>query len=286
MKRLLSISLVVCLGSPALAASQRPAVIDNAGLFTPKVVERANQLLAGVREQYGIDLCVDTFKEMPGIDPENLRTMRSRDRARTLRQFAEQRADDAHVDGIYVLVSTAPRNTILIGWPDRREGERLFVEDGGGLSTFKREDRLRKPFARELGDNPDRALLLLVDHFREAVRSRSRDAAPPSPLETLPALVVVGGLFGLWVLLSLLRRWRARKEAALTGAPPGPIYQPAMLGSLFGVPAGYWVYDRLFRLERPRPSAPPAELVPPVPPHTPDPDAEPTPAPEAGSATQ
>jgi hypothetical protein len=282
MKSLLSLALLTLLSNPVLAASGRPAVIDKAGLFSSAAVERANSLLAEIRERYGIDLYVDTVKQIPGVDPERLRTMRSRERAALLRSIAEQRAEDARIDGIYILVSTEPRNTLLVGWPPGREWEGTwwtprFVEDGGGLSNYKRENDLRRPFARKLGDNPDDALQELVDHFRVVVRSRSRD--PASPLTTWPALALVGGLFGLWVLLSLLRSWRARQEAAVTGVPAGPIYLPAMLGSLFGVPAAYWVYDRLFRLERPCTSPPPDESAhpgtPPAQPATGEPAGDP-----------
>ena len=75
------------------------------------------------------------------------------------------------------------------------------------------------------------------------------------------ALGLVGSLFGGWLLLRVVRS-RVLCHAL-------PIYQPAMLGSIFGVPAGYWIYDRLFQAERP-PLMPTTTLVPETP--TPDPD--------------
>jgi hypothetical protein len=116
---------------------------------------------------------------------------------------------------------------------------------------------MRKPFAARLAEDPDGALLRLVDHFRIVVKERV--SPPPSSLETAPAAILVGVMIGAWVLLFLLRRAVARRQAAATGEPCPRLYQPAMLGSLFGVPAGFWIYDRLFRAERPTTGAPVAE---------------------------
>jgi hypothetical protein len=125
---------------------------------------------------------------------------------------------------------------------------------------------MRRPFVAKLENDPDGALLRLVDHFRMVVKERV--APPPSPLETGPAAILIGVMIGVWILLMVLHRAVARRQAVASGEPCRPLYQPAMLGSLFGVPAGFWVYDRLFRRERPPaetaveepPAAPPPEV--------------------------
>ncbi len=251
MKPLFAMMLTILLAGSALAAGppSRPAVIDKAKLFSPQAVERANQRIATIQKDYHIGLYVDTLTELPDIDPAKFRSMGTRQRDRLYHDIAEERADAEGIDGIYVLVTTNPGNVVLVGWPGRRDVENIPLEQGGGLSYTKRETRMRKPFARELGKDPDGALLRLVDHFSVVVQERI--SPPPSPLETLGAAIVVGVLVGAWVLLFLLRRAIARRQAAASGEPCRPIYQPAMLGSLFGVPAGFWIYDRLFRGERP-----------------------------------
>jgi hypothetical protein len=207
------------------------------------------------------------MEELPGTDANALSKINPRQRARLFRQVAEDRADDAGVNGIYVLVTTNPRNVVLVGWPAWRELEDRPLEDGGGLSSTKREKKMRIPFAREVGGDPDGALLRLVDHFRMALKERV--SPPPSPLETVPAAIVIGVLIGAWVLLSLIRRAVARRQAAATGEPCRPLYHPAMLGSLFGLPAGFWIYDRLFRSERPPVAKGDAEPPAPLPPEAP-----------------
>jgi hypothetical protein len=257
MRSLFAVTLTILLASPVVAGSPpRPAVHDEAKLFGPEAVKRAEQLISGIRDEYHIDLRIDTLTELPGADPSKLRSMSNRQRAKFLREIAQQRADDEGVNGIYVLVTTQPRNVVLIGWPELREVERgllelrpIPLEKGGGLSKTKRESRMRVPFAREIASNPDDALLRLVDHFRMALKDR--ETPPPSPLETVPALILVGILVGAWVLLRILRGAVARRQTSALGEPCPRLYQPAMLGSLFGVPAGFWIYDRLFRSERP-----------------------------------
>jgi hypothetical protein len=250
MKPLSVMMMTILLAGPALASPlPRPAVIDKAKLFSPQAVERANKRISAIRQEYHIDLCIDALTELPDVDPAKIRPMGSRERDRLYRGIAEERADEAGVDGIYVLVTTNPGNVVLVGWPGRRNSEDVPLEEGGGLSYTKRDTRMRKPFVRELGQDHDQALLRLVDHFSVVVQERI--SPPPSPLETMEAVTVVGVLVGVWVLLFLLRRAVARRQAATTGEPCRPIYQPAMLGSLFGVPAAFWIYDRLFRSERP-----------------------------------
>jgi hypothetical protein len=234
--------------APPKAKGPRPPIRDKAKLFSAAAVERANRLLGEVREKYDIDLYLDTFKELPGAYAEQFRQLKTREKARFFRDTAQKLADEEGVDGLYVLVTTDPRNVVLVGWPERREDETRLLEKRGGFSSTKRNE-LRRRFAREIAEDPDHALSVLVDRFRIYVESRVQRA--PSPLGTIQAALVVGSALGLWVLLSLLRRARALREAGATHEPVRGLYQPALLASLFGVPAGFWVYDRLFRLERP-----------------------------------
>jgi hypothetical protein len=279
MKPLFAAMLTILLGGSTLAgAPSRPAVIDNAKMFSPEVVKRANLLIADIRQEYGIDLCVETMEQLPGLDAAKLASMRTRARGKLLQDTAQERADEAGVDGIFVLVTTNPPNVILVGWPVRRELEDKPLEEGGGLSFTKRDTRMRRPFAAQLANDPDGALLRLVDHFRMVVKERV--APPPSPLETGPAAILIGVMIGLWIVLMILQRAVARRQAAVAGEPCPPLYQPAMLGSLFGVPAGFWVYDRLFRRERPPAGMAVAE------PHVPPPPEPPIATEEARSPAE
>jgi hypothetical protein len=219
------------------AADRPPAVIDNAHLFSQGASDRVARIADDLREVNQIDLCIETLKAAPGLPPEAQRTMKSKNLLLALRQAAQDRADQLGVHGLYVMITTDPKHVTVVGWP-------ADVERSEEGSKHKR-DELRKALAKMvLTQDPDATLLRAVEQYKAMVRAPAR----PSPLQTLPALAVAGGLLGFWLVLRLVQgRSRDRR----------PVYQPAMLGSIFGVPAGFWINDRLFQAERPAASAAP-----------------------------
>ncbi len=233
--------LVLVLGLTAAGARaeepDRSFVHDRAGLFARAYVERANLLIEEIRKKYDIDLVIDTFKEAP---PESAREKRAwwkgPERKRTLRDWAKRQAEKEGVDGIYVAIfnpsNRYQRAVVVVGSPDEREEE---------VSGFKRSS-LQKSLDRELVEDPDRALMQTIELFRHQMHIVK--GTVPSPLGTWAALTGVGGLLGFWVLLMLNRfrqgRWTRDGRAA-------PIYQPATMAALFGVPASFWVNDQLFK---------------------------------------
>jgi hypothetical protein len=131
----------------------------------------------------------------------------------------------------------------VAAWPAEREKYNQ-------VSWFKRH-QLRKALSRNLNKNPDSALRETIDLFEEQVKELKPHG--PAPLDTLPALILVGSLLVLWLVLLLLRSRQVRRAAK--GGPPAPLYQPALMGGLFGVPAAFWVHDQLFRSIPPEPGA-------------------------------
>ena len=242
-------SLVLALFAvdPPVVEHDRHAVTDQAGLFSPAAVAEVRRRIEAVRSNHGIDLMIETAAELPGLSPADLRKLRNRESKTRLRKIALEHADAAGCNGLFVLIVKDPPNVTVVGWPGQRELD---------ISSVKREN-LRKYLARELSSDHDRALLGACDTFEEIVRSIQ--ARPPSPFAPLSALVLLGSLFGVWIVFRVIRSRVVR--------PALPIYQPAMLGSLFGVPSAYWIYDRLFHAEHP--------LV-----HTPVPPAATGPLPE------
>jgi hypothetical protein len=226
-----ALALPLLFAGLAPAAEHPPAVIDNEHLFGKEAIDRVAQVVADLREVNQIDLCIETMKEAPGLPTETQRKMKDRKLHQALRYAAQDRAEQLGVHGLYVMITTNPKHVTVVGWP--ADWER---HEAGSL--YKRE-QLRKALAKMvLARNPDETLIQAVEQYRARVRAPAR----PSPLQTLPAVAVAGGLLGAWLLLRLLRARSLDRR---------PIYQPAMLGSIFGVPAGFWINDRLFQAERP-----------------------------------
>jgi hypothetical protein len=260
-----SVLLIVLLGLVAAPArAQGPAkgsILDEAGLFSAAARKQAAEEIAEIRAKAGPDLVVETRKELPAeTEREKNAWWKAPVRRRALLEWAHNRAEELGVDGLYIVIFNGPtpsrHDVRVVGWPAGREVQ---------VSWVKRNE-LRKELARELRNNPDRALLGAIDTFRAQMELiREPD---PSPLTAWEALIVVGSLVGLWLVLAVIRSRVARRGAA--GEPPSPLYQPATMGALFGVPAAFWVHDQLFRFIPPE--APPAEL----PPDMPTPGEEPS----------
>jgi hypothetical protein len=231
MFRILALKLVLLV--PSLCAAD--SVIDGAKLFGDEAKKRAANVAAAIEEQFGIQVVIETM-DTPPVKEAKLKGLRSRELIRRLREAAQDRADDLAIDGLYVLITTDPQHVTVVGWPAGRERQ-------WQTSDAKREEFRRALAKLSLKKDNDYILIRAIEEYRAALGDPER----PSPLNTYFALVLVGGLVGGWILLLLARSRMVKAERPL------PIYQPAMLGSLFGVPAGFWVHDRLFQKERPVP---------------------------------
>jgi hypothetical protein len=241
MPRLAPAWLLLLAGASA-AAEPPPAVIDGEHLFGKEAIDRVAQIAADLRQVNKIDLCIETMKEAPGLAYDAHKRMWTRRFEQARKAAAQDRADELGVDGLYVMITTNPKHVTVVGWPAYRDRE----ED---TSDHKRKE-LQKALAR-LGrsNNADETLIQAIEKYKAMVREPAR----PSPLQTLPAIAVSGGLLGGWLLLRLLRVRTPERR---------PIYQPAMLGSIFGVAAGFWINDLLFQAERPAaPEADPQPLT-------------------------
>jgi hypothetical protein len=267
MKGILFSLCILALAVPLARGDEgRLVVLDHAKLFKPETIEQAarrvRDRLERVQGRVTADLGVETVAELPEDLRKKVERARSRERNRLLREHAQERADEAGINGVFVLISQHPPDVRVVGWPRGREDE---------FTDYKR-DQLRKLIARGIAADPDRTLLQAVDTF--GLHLERIAPFDPAPLRVLPALVVLGVLLGVWVVLMFLRGRVASRDSD----PAPPLYLPAMQSSLFGMPAGYWVTDRLFRLEEAAtPQAPePAPVIEPPPVEEPAPVEETT----------
>jgi len=226
--------LVVVAGARAAAAEKHPTspVKDGAGLFSPPAVAGADEQIAQIRATYGCDLAIETVGALPKTDRRWFRFLYAPEVNRFLADWARDRARDEGVVGIYVVVCKEPRSVIVVVYPPARE------------QTFTPRDcgRLQMQLAHQLRKGPDQALLASVSEARALLEARRREnAAPPTNLVLVGG--IIAGVLGFWVALSLMLR-------SLGAADTGSAYQemrgrgvllPAVLGSMFGVPAYRWL---------------------------------------------
>src|SRR5947209_2524075 len=94
---------------PACAQNRSPArkVLDEAGMFSPAAMQKANEEIADINRLYHKDLLVETVTSAPAdiksVDPKNKSAMQ-----RYFESWAIRRAENERVDGVYVLICKDP----------------------------------------------------------------------------------------------------------------------------------------------------------------------------------
>lgn len=236
----------------ALTACQAPVVLDGAKLFDREATAEATAEVRKIKEEprfRGIDLVVETTRKRP--DAQRVWWNKRRTRNAELDRFARERAEELRYErqqtggtfgGVYVVVvegeNVANREVGVAAYP-----ENWGAEDE--VSRAKREGLRAVLLTPEARADKGRGLRELVVRFRAQQEGIARPDG--SALSTYGALLVVGTLMGVWLLVRFVR-WRVVAAAKAEGSPAMALYQPAVMGTLFGLPAAFWVHDELFRV--------------------------------------
>jgi hypothetical protein len=248
---LLSAAFLGLMAPAARADDAPPDVKDEAGLFTPEAVKQAERAIGEVRKNYHLDLTVDTVRALPALDHKWLYFWDRRQRNAFLENWARERAKAAGVDGIFVEICNRPRDVHVVVWPPERAQK--FTE--------RDCERVRRFLVRRLQTgSPDEALLATVAKVSDLLEARATHQDDESlSANTFVVAVVVAGLFGAWGALRLVRL-RLRRAAPDGGAQERAdraAERPARMGAMFGTPAAFWLYDKLFLKLPPAPGAAP-----------------------------
>jgi uncharacterized membrane protein YgcG len=222
--------------SPALAAPF--GVKDEAGLFSADAVRQAEEKIQTLHRRARQDLLIETIAAVPADKTRQLKS----DRALFFASWAQQRAEEAGVNGAYVLICAEPRHVQVYVSPDTRTA---FPD--------KDRDQLRKALSRKLGRKAyDDALLDTVDF--------ARDRLDPSHAAAARAgwwwvLWVIVGIVGVWLVVGLIRSVLGLGAAASSSG--------GVLTVLFGATAGGWMRHALLgRRDDNKPApVPPAGLM-------------------------
>jgi len=153
----------------AMASAATPGVKDNArpAFFKPETVEKANQVIREIHDNYGKELVIETFTSVPQSDHDRVTRMAREDREKYFSEWANRLAREQRVNGAFVLICRSPGH----------------VEVAAGRETEKRDflpanvRELRKVFFDRLTKNnykPDEALLKAVEYVRDTLKAQHR----------------------------------------------------------------------------------------------------------------
>jgi hypothetical protein len=271
--------LLLSVAMAAQAWAVVPEVKDGAGFFTPDALTKANRQLAEIQKKYHKDLLIETLAGVPSDKTDAVQKMDKSARNRFFQTWANERAKQARVEGIYVLITKQPGHIqVEVG---KNEQKRLFrvPED---------RDQLRNILVRNFEDKEyDRGLLEGVTFVEQKLGENLGVAARPAS-ESLPQVIEHGVnkvgpaaqgasgmswivilivvLIGFWILRALFHGLgRLMGGPRQYGPGPGPGYggpgyggggygggggggfMSGMLGGLFGAAAGNWLYDSFGR---------------------------------------
>ncbi|TMQ30790.1 MAG: hypothetical protein E6K70_23610, partial [Planctomycetota bacterium] len=90
----------------AMASAATPGVKDNArpAFFKPETVEKANQVIREIHDNYGKELVIETFTSVPQSDHDRVTRMAREDREKYFSEWANRLAREQRVNGIFVLI--------------------------------------------------------------------------------------------------------------------------------------------------------------------------------------
>jgi hypothetical protein len=272
------------------AAAPAPAdhgVKDEAGVFSPAARAEADKKIDDLYRHTHKDLLIVVLPRLPDEQARQYRDhLPGRNRSRFFENLARDRAREAGVDGVYVLLCTHPPAHAVVVWPeandalfplnDREKLDRIFgnikAEQGFFSSLFRKK---REP-------NDDKALTEALDFTEQALRAnlRAQAGAPADAVRWTAVLWPAAGLLLAWGLLGLLRARVAARQG--TVAAPLPL-GTGLLGGMIGSSAGLWVYETYFAHRDGRAPAPPPAGEPVA--GEPPPAEEGPPPPEPGAWT-
>jgi uncharacterized protein len=227
----------------AVPAPVQANVRDEAHLFQPNTVEKANALIREIWQRDGKDLLVETLAEPPAGKMDEATSADPKVKDRFFKNWALTRAREAHVNGVYVLICKEPGHVeIEVGDDTRRRA--FSDEDRRRLTQIFIDHFRKKEFDTGLlqgvqfvHDTLDRNL----SHGRAAAPRRDegqpRGGGQPSGLGGWLCF----GLMGLGAILLVVALFRAIGGGGRGYGGGG--FLSSMLGGLFGAAAGMWIYD-------------------------------------------
>ncbi len=209
------------------------------GCSRPTPSLRAEQQIDDIRRTYDRNLFVDTVKSASPHERKLFRFLWTRQVNRILEEQARKCASESGVDGIYVVICNDPKDVHVVVRP---------ADD----AAFTRHD------ARSCGGRSHGACRTAAPmrpcspwSIRSVPRSKPmpRAVSPRSVVNEFVLASLLGGGVALWLVLCGVRFKMRASQAGNSlddSAAERARRTPALLGAMFGFPAGQWIYDKLY----------------------------------------
>jgi uncharacterized protein len=255
--------LAGCLISAPPAHAAAPRVNDEAKIFSPAAVDKANEDIAEMSRRFKKDLVIETFAKAPekwAAELAKAKTAEERSRAYVRWQAELTRAK--RLTGVHVLLCMSPKHVhVWVGQETSKDSFTLLDRD-------KLREQLVDKLKQEKYDEALEATTTFVhDKFSrkagagvvsrdEAVKESAvpaRDAGGGGSIwRTVFWIVVV--VAGAWIAIALLRAIFGAFSGggSQAGAPAhgygggGGGFFTGLFGGLFGAMAGNWIYNHFF----------------------------------------
>jgi hypothetical protein len=275
---LIPLAVVLCLGSSTATVAREhdlahwpPGVADHNGIFGESARAKATAIAEDIGSHTGKTLRIDVWNDWSPTALQEYRALRtSAERKRFMRKYAEERAAQGNVDGVYVLLcsdhseETPARHLLHTFLPKVAEsggvlGHVVVVYPPENDSLFPESDReqLDSFFAglRTNDSKRDRTLLEAVEFARSEMIANARGVPGIARFLWTDALWAAAVLLTIWVALGLFRaRVLARQGASVTV----PVGADQALAAMYSLSAALWLLETI----RARPEA---NTTPPVP---------------------
>lgn len=119
---LIAMLLLLLAAAPRAASAASNGVRDEAHLFSPDAISRAEQAIRQINQKHHKDVLVETFPEIPQ-DEQSRFQQDGRDRFYAA--WADQLAHQNAVDGVMILITRTPGHIQV--WDGNKTGQRLFT---------------------------------------------------------------------------------------------------------------------------------------------------------------
>jgi hypothetical protein len=262
------LSAAVFLVGIVVTPAARAQVHDNAQLFSPEAIRKADQRIEEMRRRFGKTLLIETLQAPPEECVKDINLGDAKMRDEFFAAWVDNAIDEAKLDGIYVLICREPKVVRVAVHPDSTTA--VFTKRNQKFLHDLIIDRIQ-PDNPNQGDvqrlvnslrkkrRNDDGLLAAVDYVAGKLESNG----PVDESRFLMGLMIIAGVLCFWTLLVMmrgrLRKWTPAEAGVHVEDEGGRSI--AVLGGGIGAVSGQWLFSRLTRRWR-RPPATVAENVP------------------------